>query len=189
VAVISDDPLARAGLVALLEAEGIAVVPSSSRGDAPPDVAAVDVAPEGALEALRALHVPAVALLASDGQAADALAAGARGLLARGAPGAQIAAALAAVAHGLLAVDAALGPEVLRPLRTQRASGAEELTAREAQVLSLLAEGLSNKEIARRLGVAERTAKFHVESILGKLGARSRSEAVVRAARAGLVVI
>ena len=63
------------------------------------------------------------------------------------------------------------------------------LTPRETEVLALLAEGLSNKGIAARIGIAERTAKFHVESILAKLGAETRSEAIVLAARRGMVAL
>ncbi|HXN41970.1 MAG TPA: response regulator transcription factor, partial [Myxococcaceae bacterium] len=65
----------------------------------------------------------------------------------------------------------------------------ETLTPRETEVLQLLSRALSNKEIAQRLGITEHTAKFHVNSILGKLGAQSRTEAVVKAARRGLVLI
>ena len=65
----------------------------------------------------------------------------------------------------------------------------EDLTPRELEVLQLLAEGLSNKEIARRLGTSEHTVKFHVNAILGKLGAHSRTEAVTRAARLGLIIL
>ena len=56
-------------------------------------------------------------------------------------------------------------------------------------MLALLSEGLANKAIATRLGISEHTAKFHVNAILGKLGAESRSEAIVRAARLGMVVL
>jgi DNA-binding NarL/FixJ family response regulator len=66
---------------------------------------------------------------------------------------------------------------------------AEGLTVRETEVLSLLAEGLSNKGIAARLGISEHTAKFHVNAILSKLGAESRAAAIVRAARLGLVAL
>ena len=65
----------------------------------------------------------------------------------------------------------------------------ELLTARELQVLALLAEGLANKAIAARLGISDHTVKFHVNAILGKLGAESRTEAVTRAARAGLLIL
>jgi DNA-binding NarL/FixJ family response regulator len=63
----------------------------------------------------------------------------------------------------------------------------EELTPRELDVLSLLTEGLTNKAIAQRLGISEYTVKFHVNTIFRKLGAQSRTEAAVRAARLGLI--
>ncbi len=65
----------------------------------------------------------------------------------------------------------------------------EPLTAREVQVLELLAEGLPNKAIAERLGISDQTVKFHVSSILGKLGAANRTDAVRRAVRRGLVTL
>jgi DNA-binding NarL/FixJ family response regulator len=63
----------------------------------------------------------------------------------------------------------------------------EELTPRETEVLQLLADGLTNKAIAQRLGISDHTVKFHVNAVLGKLGAQSRTEAVVRATRLGLL--
>lgn len=63
----------------------------------------------------------------------------------------------------------------------------EELTPRELDVLELLAEGLSNKSIAERLGISDQTVKFHVASLIGKLGARNRTDAVRRAVRRGLI--
>jgi DNA-binding NarL/FixJ family response regulator len=65
----------------------------------------------------------------------------------------------------------------------------EPLSARERDVLRLMAEGLSNKLIARDLGISEHTVKYHVNAILGKLGAQSRTEAVVRATRIGLILL
>jgi DNA-binding NarL/FixJ family response regulator len=65
----------------------------------------------------------------------------------------------------------------------------EELTAREMEVLQLLAEGLPNKSIAQRLDISEHTVKFHVNSILRKLEAQSRTEAVVQATRLGLILL
>jgi DNA-binding NarL/FixJ family response regulator len=65
----------------------------------------------------------------------------------------------------------------------------EALTARESDVLELLAEGLSNRRVAERLGISEHTVKFHVASIYGKLGASSRAELIRRAARRGLITI
>ena len=65
----------------------------------------------------------------------------------------------------------------------------EQLTAREIQVLELLAEGLSNKAIAERLSISDQTVKFHVASIAGKLGATNRTDAVRRAVRRGLITL
>lgn len=67
------------------------------------------------------------------------------------------------------------------------AQAVEALTPRETQVLELVAEGLSNKAIAARLGVSDETVKFHLASVLGKLGASNRTDAVRRAIRRGLV--
>jgi DNA-binding NarL/FixJ family response regulator len=65
----------------------------------------------------------------------------------------------------------------------------EPLTAREVQVLELLAEGLPNKAVARRLGISDQTVKFHVASLSGKLGAANRTDAVRRAVRRGLIAL
>ena len=73
--------------------------------------------------------------------------------------------------------------------RCRRSRRAEDLTPREMDVLQLLAEGLPNKEIGRRLRISEHTVKFHVNTILAKLGARTRTEAVTRAARQGLIML
>jgi DNA-binding NarL/FixJ family response regulator len=65
----------------------------------------------------------------------------------------------------------------------------EPLTARETSVLELVAEGLPNKAIAERLGISDQTVKFHLASVLGKLGAANRTDAVRRAVRAGLITL
>ncbi|HET6946469.1 MAG TPA: response regulator transcription factor [bacterium] len=116
---------------------------------------------------------------------ADALAAGARGYLAVEPDGRRLAAALQAVAHGLLVTD----PAAAETPEADEFTAVETLTAREHDVLQLLAEGLANKEIARRLHISDHTVKFHVNAILGKLGARTRTEAVTRAARQGLITL
>jgi len=72
---------------------------------------------------------------------------------------------------------------------TDAAEFEEPLTAREVQVLELLAEGLPNKAIAARLGISDQTVKFHVSSISGKLGAANRTDAVRRAVRRGLITL
>jgi DNA-binding NarL/FixJ family response regulator len=68
-------------------------------------------------------------------------------------------------------------------------AAAEPLTARELEVLDLLAEGLPNKAIARRLGISDQTVKFHVASLSGKLGAANRTDTVRRAVRRGLIAL
>ncbi|HSB20718.1 MAG TPA: helix-turn-helix transcriptional regulator, partial [Anaeromyxobacteraceae bacterium] len=88
----------------------------------------------------------------------------------------------------LVALDGPVARAWIRSAASAIDPGAP-LTPRELEVLPLLAEGLSNKQIAARLGIAERTAKFHVESILGKLPAATRAEAVAVAARRGLLAI
>jgi len=94
----------------------------------------------------------------------------------------QIVHAIVSVSSGLLTFDGTLIPE---PSLDDNLS--EELTARETEVLHLLAEGLVNREIAGRLNISEHTIKFHIRSILGKLGASTRTEAVTRGLRAGLI--
>jgi DNA-binding NarL/FixJ family response regulator len=73
--------------------------------------------------------------------------------------------------------------------RVERVAFGEALTPREGEVLELLAEGLSNRAIAARLGISDQTVKFHLASISGKLGARNRTDAVRRAIRLGLVTV
>jgi two-component system, NarL family, response regulator YdfI len=94
----------------------------------------------------------------------------------------QIVQAIHAVSVGLVAIDGSLFPELETP-----AEFLEELTSRETEVLQLLAEGFANREIANRLEISEHTIKFHIRSILGKLGASTRTEAVTRGYRAGLI--
>jgi DNA-binding NarL/FixJ family response regulator len=94
------------------------------------------------------------------------------------------------------ASNAAADAILVAPVRQARldarqddAAPEEPLTAREIQVLELLAEGLPNKAIARRLGISDQTVKFHVASLSGKLGAANRTDAVRRAARRGLIAL
>jgi DNA-binding NarL/FixJ family response regulator len=143
-----------------------------------------------ALETMsRVSRGPAVILLAEDPRAAwTALArrAGVQAVLGRDAPPDQIAAAVDAVTAGLIALD----PDAIRPapLATGSATGEEPaLTPREREVLAMMAEGLSNRMIARRLGISTYTVKFHVASILSKLRVRSRTEAVTLGVRSGLI--
>lgn len=130
-----------------------------------------------------------VALIASEEQAAAVLAAGAAGVHLRDAAHEHLPVALAAAAEGLIVLDDALRARLAPRRATQEIGPNEPLTPREREVLALLALGRSNRDIALALGIAERTAKFHVNAILHKLDAEGRTEAVVRAARIGLVAL
>ena len=195
--VVGEDALARAGLRAVAEAAGMRVVADVSPAqvdetvDDDVDAVAWDVAPRGPLDALRGLsaRLPVVALVWAEEQAGEAMAAGARAVLLRDRLEERLLPAVAAAAAGLVAVDQAVADSVLRPPPAPTPALVEPLTARELEVVQLLAEGLTNRRIGERLGISEHTAKFHVNSILGKLGASSRSEAVAQAARLGLVLL
>jgi two-component system, NarL family, nitrate/nitrite response regulator NarL len=188
VLVVSDDPLVRAGLGHLLESESEAEVVTDA---AEAEVALWD-GQHARLDELAVLGVPVVAVVDDESHSAAALAAGARGAVLRSADGASLWAALVAVRHGLTVLDAAFAPVAAPvapagPVRGLRPG--EELTAREREVLGLLSRGLSNKQIAGELVISEHTAKFHVNAILGKLSAASRTEAVVVAVRLGLIAL
>lgn len=125
--------------------------------------------------------LPGVVVVDGPAAAREARARGARGILSRRATAEQLAAAAAAVALGLRVES----PDFGEP--PPDAEVVPSLTPREKEVLQRLVEGLSNKEIAQVLGISEHTAKFHVNAILVKLEVERRTEAVVRAARLGLV--
>ena len=183
------------------------------------DVVVVDLGWEGVAGSARGaggeggrpgLERPVLEELADDGRpvlvlapdaasAAAAWAAGARGVVHRETPPEQLVAAVKAVDAGLVVADPEFAAADLRPPSSGApvfgdSSGAleqpdEPLTPRELEVLAALAQGLPNKQIAYSLGISEHTVKFHVDAILGKLGAASRTEAVVRAIRAGVIAV
>ncbi len=200
--VVADDLLARAGLAALLSAEpGCRVVGQTPADDdlaAVLDAAAADAVvwdlgrdPADALARLAALDraEPVLALLADGEAAADALAAGAHGAVPRGASPKIVVAAARAIADGLIAIHPSCGGVIPVKPGESPPPVAEPLSEREAEVLSLVAEGLANKEIAARLRISEHTVRFHVRALLGKLGTQNRTEAVVRALRLGLITL
>jgi two-component system, NarL family, nitrate/nitrite response regulator NarL len=203
VLVVGADPLARTGLALLLrDQEGVTVSSQvapdddwpASGEDVAPDVAVWDLGLNlrSSLDELRSLgpeDPPVVAIVADEGDAREALAAGARGALSRNADGDRLAAALRAVVLGLVVLDDTFAADALRGVPAMPQELPESLTPRELEVLQLLAQGLPNKQIAHRLGISEHTAKFHVNAILGKLGVQSRSEAIVQAVRMGLVML
>ena len=137
-----------------------------------------------------------VVLLAEDLTRAETvrlMQSGVQAILPRDSSASEIASALEAVSEGLVAFS----PEFFRLLLPTPAEGVEQdfeylndpLTARETKVLGLLAGGAGNKEIATQLRISEHTAKFHVSSILSKLGATTRTQAVSRGYRLGLILI
>lgn len=168
-----------------------------------PDVVLVDLDGGRLDTALAALPEPAAAALVVLADAPRRMRADlaverglVRAVLPRDATSGEILAAIDAVVAGLVvlhpdALDGARGPRAGREAQPARgaADPAQPLTAREIEVLGMLAEGLGNKTIASRLGISTHTAKFHVASILAKLGAGSRTEAVTMGMRRGLVVI
>lgn len=204
--IIAVDPLARAGLSAILATQPTILVvgqlPPSDDLEAAlavyqPDVLLWDIGYDGvdALDALTdfthntaTLPIPLVALLADGAMAAAVWQAGVRAILPRSAPVATLTAALNGAAANLVVLDAHAASAILVP-----ANGLpdtlEPLTAREREVLQLMAQGMPNKSIARELAISEHTVKFHVNAILSKFGAQSRTEAVVLASRAGLVLL
>jgi len=167
----------------LLDAEADAVLIDAT-GEQPEEfvqtVAESGLASELAVSVL-ADHLPRASLAA-------ALRKGVRAVLPSDVSQDQLVAALEAVASGLVVVHPA-DVEAAFPASRPLAELAEPLTRREREVLQMLAAGLGNKEIAARLAISEHTVKFHVASILGKLGAESRTEAVSLGIRRGLILL
>ena len=175
----TDSAVTRAGLESLLaRRDGIVLLDSPQEADVIlrddlPDAPDPPGAP------------PAVAL--SDAPLTSrALLNSVRAILPRDAAPEQIVGALYAASAGLVAVPAEAGAMILQ---AGADTEVEALTPREMETLEMMAEGLSNKQIAGRLGISDHTAKFHVNSVLGKLHAGTRTEAVMRGIRLGLVKI
>jgi DNA-binding NarL/FixJ family response regulator len=144
---------------------------------------------EATAASVEELELPVVALLSTADQVEEAWAAGVRGLVAREVAEEKLAAAAAAAAQGLLVFDVEMAGALLPVSNNKDDVPGEALTPREMEVLALLAEGLTNREIGQQLQISKHTVKFHVNSILGKLRAQSRTEAVVRATRQGYLAL
>jgi DNA-binding NarL/FixJ family response regulator len=189
-------PSVRLGLADMLSTHGHTVLAEDD-----PDESAVwvlDAPGTPALDALTAQRytdLPRAAVILSDEPLLPVVLARAGlrgwGCLPRDADAEQLDLAVRSAEAGLVLLDLPLAVTSLTPATTLAAPQlqAEPLTPRELQVLNLVAQGLPNKGIARRLGISENTAKFHVASLCGKLGASSRTEAVTIAARRGLILL
>jgi DNA-binding NarL/FixJ family response regulator len=212
VLLVDDQALVRAGFRALLDAQDdISVVGEAADGEAAialarrhkPDVVLMDIRMPGldglgatqriaADEFLRDVRIVILSTFDLDEYVFEALRGGASGFLVKNTEPAELIHAVRAVASG----DALLSPSVTRRLVEEFAARArpataspalEVLTEREREVMALVAEGLSNDEIAQRLVVSPATAKTHVSRTMIKLGARDRAQLVVFAYESGLV--
>ncbi len=198
-----DHPVVRDGLAAMLGTQpefqvigeagtGAEAVAEAAR--LRPDVVLMDLEMPSldGIEAIRRLRAadPAIQVVVltafdTDERILGALQAGAQGYLLKGAPRAEIFAAIRAVSAGGALIPPVVASKLLRQVRA--AESPDALTAREREVLGLVAAGLANREIATRLVISERTVKFHVSSLLSKLGARNRTQAVRLARERGLI--
>ncbi len=203
VLIVDDHPVFRDGLAGLLatlpEVEVVGTAGTAEEAltalqDNGPDVVLMDINLPGSsgVEATRRAAeiapdtaVLVVTMVDDDDSVFAALAAGARGYVLKGASGDEIAAALRTVAAGGAVFGAGIATRLLARTPAQRPSPAppsrDDLTARECEVLSLLADGASNRHIARSLGISLKTVQNHVSRILDKLQAADRTQAALRA--------
>jgi len=207
VLVASLSPLARTGLEALIGPMSATTVVGSGplseaaslAGQLQPDVVVVDagLGDPADLESIRDLALaqpglPIVVLALDTADQAAALHLGAAALLPSSIDAESLRAAILAAARGLVTIArpdlAALLPQAA-DARAAASTMIEAPTRRELEVLQLLAQGLTNRQMAERLGVSEHTVKFHVTALLGKFDARTRAEAVARAIRLGLLPV
>ena len=201
VLIVDDHPVFRDGLAGLLgtvpEVEVVGTAGTAEEAliavrQAAPDVVLMDINLPGAsgVEATRqttqispATAVLVISMVDDDDSVFAAMAAGARGYVLKGASAAEITAALRTVASGGAVFGAGVASRLLartpsRPAATVRP---DDLTTREREVLDLLAEGASNRQIARSLGLSLKTVQNHVSRILDKLQAADRTQAALRA--------
>jgi DNA-binding NarL/FixJ family response regulator len=210
VLVVDDHPLYREGLVTAMSAmPGVQVVGEAGDGHAAveaasrlsPDVVVMDLHMPGlnGIDATRQVVTaqPSVAVLVltmldGDDSVFAAMRAGARGYLLKGADRGEIARALEGVAHGEVVFSAGIASRVLAFFAAGPGAAAAALdpfpglTEREREILDLVARGLTNAEIARRLVVSDKTVRNHVSNVFTKLQVAGRAEAVARARDAGL---
>ncbi|RAQ96911.1 response regulator [Thermogemmatispora tikiterensis] len=208
-----DHPIVREGLRAVLETQpDLTVVAEAANGEETiaqarethPDIVLLDLEMPvlDGVEAIRHLlelepkpRVIVFTAFDNDERILHAVRAGARGYLLKGAPREEIFQAIRVAMEGGSLLQPVVASKLLRQIGQQGGGSQtasypyEPLTERELEVLRLLAQGMPNKEIAARLVISERTAKFHVSSIMNKLGATNRTEAVALAAQRGLITL
>ncbi len=193
VAVVDDHPIVRDGIVAVIGTQAdmhvAAAAESAGALNAAADVVVLDwelpnVQGERAIALLRdrfpGTSIVIFSAYAGEERVRAAVDAGARGYILKGSPASELLQAIRAAAHG----RTTFGPGVRSPFA---AAGSDAITAREAQVLQLLASGFSNAQIASHLRISERTVKFHVASLFARLGAKRRTQAIAIARERGLL--
>jgi DNA-binding NarL/FixJ family response regulator len=176
----------------LMDEPGFKIVAANDASDDATRAEVLITDTAGDLSAVLPQDVPVIVI--EDADPGDALRRGAAAVLAGDVKAPVLRAATRAAAAGLTVVSAGLRDRALcapgdGEIDSDEDAPLASLTARELQVLQLLAEGATNKEIARRLGITPHTAKFHVAAIAGKLGASGRTDVVAKAMRLGLVLV
>lgn len=202
VAIVDDHPIVTDGIAANVRAGGdVAVVATGVRADDAveiarthaPDVVILDLELGGrsgldAIASIKAVspstRVVIFSAYAGEERVAQAFERGADSYVLKGTSSDELVAVVRAVAGGGERIPAEIAAQLARAVRAPRR---ERLTPREREILALLAEGHQNRAIAERLGIAERTVKFHVGEILARLGAVNRAQAVAIAQARGLV--
>jgi DNA-binding NarL/FixJ family response regulator len=205
--IADDHPVVRDGLVAVLNTQAdFDVVGEAGSGpevvslviERAPDVVLLDLEmPE--MDGVQVLHqlkernisarVIVFTAFDTDERILQAVQAGAQGYLLKGARRTELFRAIRTVNDGGSLLQPVVASKLLRQMQKQHEVEVEPLTPREREVLQELANGLQNKEIGLKLSISERTVKFHVSSILGKLNAGNRTEAVTIAAQKGLITL
>ena len=193
--VVGEDPLVRESVVRRVrgrasESEAASAAETSARMGA--EVVLWDLGPStsgGAGFQFDTIGAPVIVLAPADAKALPLVSAGAAGVLRRNVTGEALRSAIDSVKQGLKVIDPELLDTPSRIGAPTATRAAASLTPREHDVLELLAVGLSNKQIASKLGISSHTAKFHIGAILSKLDAATRTEAVVRAVQRGLIVV
>jgi DNA-binding NarL/FixJ family response regulator len=207
IVVVDDHPVFRMGMSALLASiDGFEIVGEAADADdavavvsaTSPDVVIMDLhlGETSGIDATRRLAsvspeagVLVVTMLDDDDSVFAAMRAGARGYLLKGADPAEIERAIRAVANGEVLLGPAIAMKAMSYLATGTRRGPEpfpELTAREREVLDLVAQGLDNLSIARRMSLSSKTVRNHLSNVLTKLQVGDRAQAIVKAREAGL---